>query len=215
MAIESFSLVGSQMSPIQWYLAALMLALIPISLFKKRRIIPLAIILPIFGFLVALMRLPFQFYMFLDIGAFFVGIGAMKPSPQTDKPRQPFNPANSFIFMVPFVTLMFSNSNRMDIKIEPNLLIYESGSKLDELSKTEVDVRIWHPRSGNGNYFGIYSPKGYEGLIASDDTYWTGHGFASGEQLIAIISNWSGIKPREYVKGSSPRWPNPPDKDHL
>ena len=216
MATESYTLVGSQLSPLQWVLAALLLLLIPKSYYSRRRIVPLAIVIPALGFLTALVRVPFPFYMIVSIVGFYVGIEATRPNPSPAGPKPPINPVlpmMPMLLMIPFAPIVMSScSNGKKIQVEPEAIRIETSSKFDSLLKNEIDISFEKCSFQMGLQYAVYSSKSYQCLIYSDETYWNGHCFVGGDEVAKSMSAWSDVKLHPFVAGSVPRWPDPNDE---
>jgi len=194
MPIETYTYVGFQFWPITWILPALLLALIPISRYRLGRIIPGAVIVPVFGFLIALIGVPGPYNVIIDMLAMsyvtFVIINqASSKEPKTVSVVTMFIPMA--ILFPNAVFMMFRDNVLRSVKLTDRKIDFVFRSRTVEIPRSTMRIeasKTWgQDFSDNGD-----NPI----TIDNQSVYWDGESLQSGSELAKRISEWSGATPR-------------------
>lgn len=200
MPIEKFTYVGMQLPQLDWIFPTMLLLLIPLSRIMLRRIVPFAIVLPLFGLGLYFLRVPTLPCEVLDLAAVVVGFSVLT-SRRTGKSVYPDGvPATLipmlFTILVPQIAIWITTSHSSgygeQIALYDTRLVRTERMKETTINRNALELALWPPST-----YAYQDSKQIGGLLMPDMTYWSSHfGFLTGDEVARRIATWSGCKPR-------------------
>jgi len=194
MPIETYTYVGFQVGPANWILPALLLVLIPISRYRLRRIIPGAVVVPLFGFLLALIGVPAPYNLIIDMLAMsFVAFTIVKQAPSTNEPK-----TASLVPMIIVMAILLPNAVYLNFRAKVVKSMKLSDQKIEFVSRSKtVEIPRSAMRIQVNKTWGQDFSDGGENTVTLDDcsVYWDGESLKNGGDIAKRIAEWSGAPP--------------------